>query len=63
MIHSENAMSEREEQAIAQIKAYYASDQYKEEFWRNMEDTKKFLAELKEQRKLSDDILNQEYTI
>jgi hypothetical protein len=50
-------------QVILQIKAYYASPEYKREVIKNQEDTREFLRVHKELRKLDDSVLSKKFTI
>ncbi|MDR0738071.1 MAG: hypothetical protein LBF39_03245 [Prevotellaceae bacterium] len=50
-------------QAIQQVRAYYASPEYKKEVILNQENTREFLRVHKELRKLDDSVLFQKFTI
>jgi hypothetical protein len=51
------------EQAIQQVRAYYASPEYKKEVMLNQKNTKEFLRIHKERCKLDDSVLSQKFTI
>jgi hypothetical protein len=56
-------MKQISKELIRQIHDYYSSKEYKEELKRNLKDTKSFLEELKERRKIPDEVLNEKFTI
>jgi hypothetical protein len=50
-------------QAIQQVRAYYASPQYDAILKKNQQDTKEFLLAQKQRCKLEDNVLTQKFTI